>query len=117
MALSNYADRGEVDGTLAEHRLAFGADHRAYTPSDGEADEVYGALAPESHGDYGPLGWVWKPNGGQGVPRLRYQPDPGYEYKDPYDGMLAVDRRAELEALMPTYRPAAHPLHGIRPGA
>ena len=92
MALSNYADRGEVDGTLAEHRLAFGADHRAYTPSDGEADEVYGALAPESHGDYGPLGWVWKPNGGH-------------------------DRRAELEALMPTYRPAAHPLHGIRPGA
>lgn len=26
-------------------------------------------------------------------------------------------RRAELEAQMPTYKPAPHPLHNVRPGA
>lgn len=53
--------------------------------------------------------WSWQPQ--------RCQPDPGYEYPFPHEGMVAADRRAQLETLMPTYRPPRHPLHGIRPGA
>ncbi len=37
--------------------------------------------------------------------------DPGYTYDDPYEGTLFVDRRAELEEQMPTYRVAQHPLY------
>jgi hypothetical protein len=44
------------------------------------------------HGD-----WSWQPQ--------RYPQDPG------------DSTRAELEAQMPTYRPAPHPLHNVRPGA
>lgn len=29
----------------------------------------------------------------------------------------SAERRAELETQMPTYRPAPHPLHNVRPGA
>lgn len=55
-----------------------------------------------------------------------YPNDPGYVFDDvdlrlynisPHFIYDAPARRAELEAQMPTYKPAPHPLHNIRPGA
>lgn len=61
--------------------------------------------------------WSWQPQ--------RYSHDPGYtltreEIHSLNDGWAhyeSDERRAELEAQMPTYRPPTHPLRGIRPGA
>lgn len=108
MARSNYADEITVSATTPlahEHRLAFGADHRAYTPSDGERDEVYGKLAAESIADHS-----FK------AARF-YRRDPGYTFireevqslNDGWTHYESDERRAELEAQMPTYRPPRHP--------
>lgn len=90
---SNYADKPGVDGSvLTEHRLRFGDENRAYTPTSGESDLAghFGGLADGATGD-----WCWKPQ--------RYKADPGVTL--PYD---ANTRGAELEAQMPTF-------HGVPP--
>lgn len=51
--------------------------------------------------------------------------DPGYTFtreevdslNDGWTHYESDERRAELEAQMPTYHPPIHPLRGIRPGA
>lgn len=88
MARSNYADRpnnNENQGALPEHRDRLSCNPRAYTPSEGEHEEGgYSTLMADAGGD-----WSWRP--------ARYYP------KDPGDST-----RAQLEAQMPTYRPARH---------
>lgn len=56
---SNYADSPSVDtGALVEHRIRFGDENRAYTPTAGESDSPghFGGLADGASGD-----WSWKP--------------------------------------------------------
>lgn len=56
---SNYADKPASDGAVPAHRLNFGSDARAYTPTSGEPDGegMYGNLAANSLNG----SWEWKP--------------------------------------------------------
>ena len=109
MAKSNYADRQADNehasaGPLAtEHRI-FHHDYRAFTPHGGSNGEhLRGHAFEDALGSSD-----WRPRA--------YQADRGHIYTtwvEDFDGgvILAepVERRAELEVQMPTYRPPRHP--------
>lgn len=92
---SNYADKptaADHQGALCEHRLVFGSDFRAYTPTAGESDDPnagHGRLAVDSSGDH-----FWRPPS-RSRTALRYAADPGNS------------TREALEAQMPTLNPRA----------
>ena len=109
MARSNYADtpiEEELHGSLPVHRDRLSSDPRAYTPSDGEDDGGYYNKLVEAAGAGD---WSWQPQ--------RYQRDSGYTYSRGEiealnEGWVLTEsdeRRAELEAQMPTYQPPRHP--------
>lgn len=89
MAKSNYADAPAETGGLPEHRLRFGDEYRAYTPTSGETDTPghFGGLGAGAHGDSSGLGWAWKPERDKGLthigrrfPFTTYSPGPHLRY-------------------------------------
>lgn len=106
MARSNYADEPTDDWSPHEFLIRLGNYNRAYTPSASERDieGSYSNLAADSFGDH-----FWRPR--------FYRRDPGYtftceevdSFNDGWTHYESDERRAELEAQMPTYRPPRHP--------
>lgn len=93
-------------GGLPEHMLRFNNDARGYTPNAGEQD---------GEGKYGNLAAACIADNSFKAARF-YRRDPGYTYTtwvEDFDGGVILaepaERRAELEAQMPTYRPPRHP--------
>jgi hypothetical protein len=89
-------------------------DDVAYQQSCGFEDRAAGARPRELFSGQGD--WSWQPQ--------RFKQDPGYTFTRDDLVMVnldwpcgeIVDRTAELEAQMPTYKPPRHPLSGVRPG-